>query len=134
MRIADLVATAMLLEAWCFFYVAYWMGSLYRSAHATWVQVVAAGNPDWLIGLFLVGAGGVYWRVARARPLLQVLAILGAMYGTYSYVEVREFVQSWSVTHGNVVAISALSSVGLVVIGMLAALDHYAGKFRKLAR
>ena len=126
--IAVVVALFMVLEACCFFWVAYWMAAQYRTAHATWGQALNAGSGDWAIGLLLVAIAAIYATSRAIRPWLRILAIVAGIYGFYSFLQVRSFVQSWNIFHGDLIAISALSSVGLLVIGVLAAIDHYANK------
>ena len=132
MRFSDLVAFAVLLEASSFFSIAHWMTSQYLKLHATWQQAVVAGGPDWVKGLLLVAAAALYWRVAQARPWLRILAIVGAIDGTYTFLLAQHIVRSyWSVFEGDIVAISVVSSLGLLVIGILAAADHYIEKSQR---
>jgi hypothetical protein len=132
MRLSDLVAFAVLLEACCFFYVAHWFRSMFGHAQVSGLQMMLAGWPDMLYGILLLAAAAVYWRMARARPGLRILAIVGAVFGTYDFLSVQSAVSSyWGVFQGDIVAISAVSSLLLLVIGVLAATDHYVGKSQR---
>jgi hypothetical protein len=129
MRLSDLVALAVLVEAGYLFYFAQWMTGMYRSLHASWAQALVAGGPDWVKGLALVMAAALYWRVAQTRPWLRILAVAGAIYGAYGFVSVRGSVVSYrGALHGELVALSAVGSLWLVVIAVLAVADHYAGR------
>jgi len=133
LRFYHLVAFVVLLEAFSFFFVARWMTSQYLRLHATWQQALVAGEAGWVDGLLLLVAAALYWRVTQARPWLRILAIAGAVYGAFlilssSHSAVRSY---WNIFEGDIIAISGMSSIGLIVIGILAAADHYVDKSRR---
>jgi hypothetical protein len=61
--------------------------------------------------------------VARVRPLLTIISLIGLVYGVYGFLSVRGLVQSWNIFSGDLIAVAAMSTVGLIVIGLLTALD-----------
>jgi|GEM_PF-4449365 len=132
MRFSNLVALAVLLEAYSSFYVAHWMTSQYLRLHSTWLQALVAGGPGWIDGSLLVIAAALYWRVAQARPFLRILAIIGAIDGAHDFLLSRHTVFSyWGVFEGDIIAISVVGALGFLVIGMLAVADYFVDKSRR---
>ncbi|WP_263382663.1 hypothetical protein [Granulicella arctica] len=133
-KLPTIVATAILLEACLYFYFAYCFANMFRVAHATLAQVFTAISGSLLIGLLFLAAAATYWTVPQVRPWLRILAIAGAIYGTYDFLAIHSAVRNFSTFfQRDIVAISAIYSIWLLVIGFLAAIDHFASKSERPA-
>lgn len=125
MQLATLMSAIMAFEAACYFAVAYWMGALYRSALLPLNRSISAGGSDWLIGGLFVAAAIAYWRIKRSRSWLQAMSIFAGVYGLWSLDSLLRLGGSWNIFSGDIVAVSKLSSVGLLLMGLVAAIDFW---------
>lgn len=125
---SDLVAFALLVEAGISFYFAYSVALMFRMANA---PTETASSGFIREGMVFAVAAPLYWKVERSRPWLRILAIGVGVYGAY-YLTKRSLVISyWSFFKFDIVAIDRVMTMGMVVIGMLAAADHFMSKWQR---
>ncbi len=124
-----LIVLCVFLESSTYLFLARWMTSEYLRAHATLLQALQAGSSAWINGLLLLLAAGAYGWLPVTRPPLRMIAIVVGFIAFYDYTISDHLVRSYiGVFHGDVVAISAASGMGLVLIGLLTAIDHFTEK------
>ncbi len=128
LRSSSPVVVAALLTACCPLYIGYWFTSMYLRHGATVFQSLAIGASAWIHALLLIAGAVAYWRLASARPFLQIIAAMLGVYGLVLWLPFHRNVTSWNGFHGDIVAISAWEMIGFMVIGVLAVVDFALGR------
>jgi len=128
-KFPTLVVLGLMLEAGDFLQFDYLASRELRLAHATWSQTISALSTDWLLAFLFIALALLYGRIPSIRRGLQTAAVGGALLGIYRTSTGQIGVVSyWGIFHGDLFAISSVSSIGLIVIGALALLDHFISK------
>jgi hypothetical protein len=122
MAIASIISLLFVLQALCYFEVAYWAGSMFRSAGATWIQSFNAGGGDWWIGILYLVVAAVYWKLFKLRTGIEAIGVMLGFYGAWTLYQNRNFFVSWNIMHGDIIAISRWGTSLLVVLGLFSVL------------
>lgn len=93
-----------------------------------------AGSPNLMDAFLYVTAAYLYWRWSSARIPLQILAVVEGSVALYDWYNMRYFIGSWSVLHGDIVAVGAWHAVGLMAIGVLAIIHFTAERLERSPR
>jgi hypothetical protein len=112
-----------LLEAMCFFFTGWWAYSAYLSSGATALQAVTAAEGEWTTGLFILLGGLLHWVAPRLRIPLAVTGVFGGFYSAFLMIKSPNFLGSWNILHGDIVAIGTWSQAILIVLAVACAAE-----------
>ncbi|QEE26762.1 hypothetical protein FTW19_01330 [Terriglobus albidus] len=104
-------------------YLAFYFMHMYQRHGMPTNAVITVGSPYLIPTLAYLSSAYLYWRLPNARTIFQVLGVLyGALYALPLW-RLKDSLSSWSVLHGNILAVGAWETAGVVLLGLLCAVQ-----------
>ena len=122
-KLAIAIFALCLLEALCFFWTGWWAFSVFRSSGAAAPQAFKAAEGEWTLGLLILMGGFLHWVAARLRLPLAVAGVFGGFYAAFLTTKSPNFLASWNILHGDLVAIGIWSEAILIILAVLCAAE-----------
>jgi hypothetical protein len=118
-KLAIAIFVLCLLEALFFFWTGWWAFSVFQYSGATVSQAFTAAEGEWTIGFLIVMGGLLHWVAPHLRLPLAVAGVFGGLYAVFLIIKSRNFLASWNILHGDLLAIGTWSEAILIVLAIL---------------